>query len=521
MAACLLLANVDHSVAQSRKHKAEVEVQSEAVKEVVAEAVTEVAQPADTTAVKISADTLNVVKNESFKLEEMPQNEIWYKSTNGVGIFLRDRFGDANIVSHTYENGKGVIKFDKDVIEIEPYAFYRYNTLARIVIPNGVTSIGAEAFRYCHNLKEVTFGKGIAEIKKFAFEGCISLTEANLSDGLTAIERSAFDGCTSLANVVLPKSVTTLGERAFAACGITTLTIPAGVSALPSGLCCGCTALKYVEIPSSVTSIGYQTLYGASGELVIDSEIIGVDNTQGPAHNPNSWLSGTKFTKVTIGNNVTKIGAYTFADYSTLEDIAISESVTSIGSNALANVRITTKLIIPKGVVSIGHKAFAGCSGELVIDGKIIESDCSLYNAPTDVNIGWLSGAKFESVIIGENVSRIGAYTFANWATLRKVELSNSVKVVGYHAFAGSGLTKLLITKSVSLIEYNAFDGCSDLATILLESETPPQLGENAFAGCPGSCRIYVPESSVKLYKESWKSVFGKHAHIEKATSIY
>jgi hypothetical protein len=245
----------------------------------------------------------------------------------------------------------------------------------------------------------------------------------------------------------------------------------------------------------------------------VDSEVVGVDNTQGPVLNPQSWLYGSKFTKLTLGSKVAKVGDFAFAECASLEDVTISEGVQSIGRNAFANAKIR-KISLPKSVASIGCQAFWGCTGELLINSKVVEADCSLYNAPTDEKIGWLGGAKFSSVIIGNDVEKIGAYAFANWASLKKVELSKSVVAVGYGAFVDSGITKLLIAKQVASIGYNAFKGCTHLTTILSEAQTPPQLGEEAFAGCAASCRIYVPEEAVEAYKESWKEAFGKHPHI-------
>lgn len=82
--------------------------------------------------------------------EEIPNNEIWYTSKNeqivkpsGTNIF------GARIVSNTYSNGKGVIKFDNSVTSIGDDAFYECSGLTSINIPNSVTSIGSYVFYGC------------------------------------------------------------------------------------------------------------------------------------------------------------------------------------------------------------------------------------------------------------------------------------------------------------------------------------------------------------------------------------
>ena len=62
-------------------------------------------------------------------------------------------------------------------------------------IPDGVTSIGDEAFAECSGLTSVV-----------------------IEDGVTSIGDEAFSGCSSLTSIVIPWSVTSIGDEAFAEC---------------------------------------------------------------------------------------------------------------------------------------------------------------------------------------------------------------------------------------------------------------------------------------------------------------
>jgi hypothetical protein len=104
-------------------------------------------------------------------------NEIWYTSNDGniVTPYNTNVFG-ANIISNTYENGKGIIIFDGPVTSIGGFAFADCTSLTSITIPNSVTSIGLNAFQGCTSLTSVTIPNSVTLIGDNAFQGCTSLT---------------------------------------------------------------------------------------------------------------------------------------------------------------------------------------------------------------------------------------------------------------------------------------------------------------------------------------------------------
>lgn len=110
----------------------------------------------------------------------IPTNEIRYVSSDGNVIkptFPLFAFG-ANVVSNTYDNGYGIIKFDGDIKQIEGYAHGYMNcrcgfagcvTLTTIELPDGIASLGEEAFSDCDGLEYIEIPKGVKKISESVF----------------------------------------------------------------------------------------------------------------------------------------------------------------------------------------------------------------------------------------------------------------------------------------------------------------------------------------------------------------
>ena len=132
--------------------------------------------------------------------------------------------------------------------------------IKRVVMQQGVTSIGDHAFWDCSGLTSVTIPDGVTSIGDSAFSGCTALTSVTIPGSVTSIGGGAFSGCTSLTSVAIPSSVTEIGGSAFSGCsGLTSVTIPDGVTSIGGDAFSGCAALTSVEIPNGVTAIGGST----------------------------------------------------------------------------------------------------------------------------------------------------------------------------------------------------------------------------------------------------------------------
>ena len=154
------------------------------------------------------------------------------------------------------------VVMQQGVTSIGDHAFWDCSGLTSVTIPDGVTSIGGDAFSGCAALTSVTIPGSVTSIGGGAFSGCTSLTSVAIPSSVTEIGGSAFSGCTGLTSVTIPDSVTSIGDSVFSGCtALTAVTISDGVTAIGGSTFSNCIRLAKVTIPKSVTSIGKNAFY--------------------------------------------------------------------------------------------------------------------------------------------------------------------------------------------------------------------------------------------------------------------
>lgn len=98
-------------------------------------------------------------------------------------------------------------------------AFKCCENLSSIEMQDGVKMLGTEAFRTCLRLKDVRLSKSLLELPEYCFSGdSIGLVSVVLPDGIRTIGRDAFGKCKELTSVHMPEHLETLGRGAFWEC---------------------------------------------------------------------------------------------------------------------------------------------------------------------------------------------------------------------------------------------------------------------------------------------------------------
>ena len=260
-------------------------------------------------------------------------------------------------------------------IDSAPWKTYS-NTINKVVIQPGVTSIGKNAFSLCTNLESITIPKSVTSIGWSAFQGCSSLKSITIPEGVTSIEWGAFQGCSSLMSITIPESVTSIGEDAFYGCeNLRSITIPEGVTSIGWKAFKGCSRLMSITIPEGVTSIGDSAFEDCRG-----------------------------LTSISLPESVIKIGNYAFKSTALTGKFVIPSGVTKIGDGLFENCQKLTEVVIPDGITFIGPYAFkyTGITSFVIPDGI------------RTINVDTFYGTRLDRITIPVSVTAINPSAFGN-----------------------------------------------------------------------------------------------------------
>ena len=197
---------------------------------------------------------------------------------------------------------------DYDNPNKQPWVDQRDN-IKHLVVENGVTTIGINAFRYCINLGSVDLSgaSSLSTIGDNAFHYCINLGSVDLSgaSSLTTIGNYAFSSCTALESVDLSKasSLTTI-KTSFSYCTkLKSVKLNEGLTTIGGSAFNTCENLKSIHIPATVTAIGGYCFQ----QCDILEEVTFAEGSQLTTIAGATFYNCTKLKKITIPKSVKEI----------------------------------------------------------------------------------------------------------------------------------------------------------------------------------------------------------------------
>lgn len=403
-----------------------------------------------------------------------------------------------------------------------------------IIVDDGITSIGNNAFAGCENAEDASIGEDVTAIGVNAFSGCSSIVSFSMPASVTSIGNYAFNNCSDLQAIVFDgSSVPTLAPNAFANTTIDAI-YKASWPSFIKGNYGGHTTwlVDYVAGSCGATSftlgLGYLSISGSGS-------IRGYSKGQAP------WYQyRDEIRSISLGNGVTSIGNFAFFGCENVTEVTLGSRTASIGISAFYGCTSLAEIEFPSALTSIGAYAFSNCSGltDLTFTGSSVPTIAdtgfntvkakALYpeNAawaefakngyggaiywtdnPEEEIIGgscgnqaaWILvdgtltlygqggvrsyGAKTQvpwyeyreqitSIVVEDGITSLGNYQFMGCENVTSVYLSNTLRKICVNAFSTCrSLTTITIPATVTDIYAYAFNKCSSLQNVIFEGE--------------------------------------------------
>ena len=427
------------------------------------------------------------------------------------------------------------VVIEDGVTSIGDSAFSYCSSLTNITIPDSVTSIGDSAFSGCWDLTSITIPDSVTTIGESAFYGCSSLTSITIPDGVTSIGYGAFSSCRSLTSITIPDSVTSIGNSSFSYCiSLTSITIPNSVTSIGAYAFSNCWYLTSITIPDSVTSIGKSAFYKCSSLTTISLSCKSTlkksdfgDKADLVSYTSHT-LKKTEAKAATCTENGNKeywtcehCGKYFLSDDTNPETAkAVEQSETIIPAlkhkNAIIqNASEPTETtpgysgdrycpdcdkVVEKGYTywiedNLTWKLYE--DGKLTISGKGAMKDYDYSDNPSPA----CNNSNVKKVVIEDGVTSIGNSAFDNCRNLTSITIPDSVSSIGNFVFYGCvSLTSITIPDSVTSIGNFAFNGCVSLTSITIPDGVT-SIGNDAFSYCVSLTSITIPNSVISIGK--------------------
>lgn len=415
-------------------------------------------------------------------------------------FFCRSIYGEI-YTGKCGENAMWSFDFDEEVLTISgvgemydyessddtPWKSYSWK-IGKIVVEDGITSIGSYAFNVMSHCTSVTLGESIVSIHDNAFYYSKYFKQLTIPDKVKTIGSEAFSMCEGIQRLYIGESVDSVGSGAFSSLSaLEEVHIKSVESWLKIKFC-------FQSLNSNPTTISSNPCDRPVYLFINNQRIRTLVIPEGVEELRKYSFCNALIDTLFLPSSLKNMDVYAFANRDSLKYITVHSDNRFYDSREDCNAVIETatntlmfgcnKTKIPNTIVAIDDRAFYGC-------------------------------AQLYSIQIPESVKSIGKSAFRSCTALEIVTIPNSVKMIEDYTFYGCRkLNKVVFGTSVEEIQQYAFNYCTSLDSLICLAVKAPVISKpnNTFEGVKVEGIIACPEESdytewmkSSLYSSGWR----------------
>lgn len=233
-----------------------------------------------------------------------------------------------------------------------------------------------------------------------------------------------------------------------------------------------------VTIPDTVKKIGYNAFQGSYLLARVDLgkiEEISDDVFKGC----------TALESLTIPNTLKKAGLSASINNKNVKNITFEDGLTEVPGCLCVNTGITS-VVLPDSVKSIGYNAFENCTELTSVDlGKISNISFDVFKGCTSLT----------ELTIPKTLKTGSVSPSINNKNVTKITFEDGLTIIPTCLCQNTGISEVKIPDSVKSVGYEAFAGCSNLEKVDLGRIEALSFG--AFKDCPKLTSIFIPNTLV------------------------
>lgn len=329
-----------------------------------------------------------------------------------------------------------------------------------------------------------------------------------LPQGITYIGQNAFYGLGSLKEVVIPEGVTKIDDGAFNTTGLTSVTLPTSLEVIGDDVFSHVWNLKSLHLPKNVCKVG--RVWNNIEEFTVDVDNVYFTVNEGILYSENLdvlyWVPYTEKTHYTLPEGLKKIETYAFVNRK-ITTIDFPQSLEEIAGYTFVASELTS-ISLPVSVRVIGESAFQGCPVSSISVAAANQYFTSVNDVLFVKNMEELvlysRMLPEESYTIPDGIKVIRSFAFYNQQYLKNVKFPDSLLEIGELAFHNTKLEEVILPDNHIKIGWGVFSGCNNLKKVVLSSNLQ-SFGFHWFSDCGAlaelHCKSLVPYSSSNVFE--------------------